>query len=173
MTVPAGISFEQAVAQTQTLVEARTQGKLDAQAFAQKVQALVQSENGARGFFVTYLTLEAAWADQPDEDLVQALKSAPAIVGELLVKNLVMATAMEITHRRNGDADLAQGSQRVQQRVLFRSEQLQLAEVPPKAREMARNAAGEPGTYSDFLQRWGYDDEQRRAIQQVLQPWVN
>lgn len=171
--VPADITFEQAIAQTQTLIEARTKGEIDAQQFAQGVQALVQSENGARGFFVTYLTLDEPWADQPDEPLVQALATSPAIVSELLVKNLVMSTAMGITHRRNGDLEMAKGSDRVQRRTQQLLERLKLPEVPPKAREMARNAAGETGTYSDFLQRWGYDAEQRQAIQQVLQPWVN
>jgi hypothetical protein len=172
VTVPESLSFEQAIEQTQHLIAARRQQTIHAQTFAQGVQALVQSENGARGFFVTYLTLEDDWADQPDEWLIQALAHSPEIVSELLVKNLAMSTAMAITHRRNQDEAAAQGSDRVQRRTQALMQQLNWPQIAHKAQELYRNAAGEPGPYSDFLERWGYDAEQKQAIQRVLEPWV-
>ncbi|MEN9217621.1 MAG: hypothetical protein Q6J33_01285 [Gloeomargarita sp. DG_2_bins_126] len=172
LTVPAEITFEQAIAQTQALIAARLDEAINAQEFAQGVQALVAGENGARGFFVTYLTLEHELADRPDEFLINALQSSPAIVGELLVKNLAMSTAMAITHRRNRDEALAQGSDRVQRRTQQLMQRCHLPELATKAQELYRNAGGEAGQYSDFLERWGYDSEQKQAIQAVLQPWI-
>ena len=172
VTVPGSLSFEQAIEQTQNLISARINQEINAQQFAQGVQALVQSENGARGFFVTYLTLENDLADQPDEPLIQALGNSPEIVSELLVKNLVMSTAMGITHRRNQDEFLAQGSDRVQRRTQGLMERLNLPQIPSKAQELCRNAGGESGQYSDFLERWGYDAEQKQAIQRILEPWL-
>lgn len=172
LTVPVEITFEQAIAQTQLLMTARMYEEINAQEFAQGVQALVASENGARGFFVTYLTWEHELADRPDEFLINALQSSPAIVGELLVKNLAMSTAMAITHRRNQDELLAQGSERVQRRTQRFMQGCNLPELVTKAQELYRNAGGEAGQYSDFLERWGYDSEQKQAIQAVLQPWI-
>jgi len=49
-----GITFENAIQQTQDLL---TQIEfLDANTITQKLTELVSTENGARGFFVTYLT---------------------------------------------------------------------------------------------------------------------
>lgn len=173
VTLPESLTFEQAIEQTQNLISARLNQEINAQQFAQGVQVLVQSENGARGFFVTYLTLENDLADQPDEPLIQALGNSPEIVSELLVKNLVMSTAMGITHRRNQDEALAQGSDRVQRRTQELMERLKnLPQIPSKAQELFRNAGGESGQYSDFLERWGYDAEQKQAIQRALEPWL-
>jgi hypothetical protein len=172
VTLPESLTFEQAIEQTQNLISARLNQEINAQQFAQGVQALVQSENGARGFFVTYLTLENDLADQPDEFLIQALGSSPEIVSELLVKNLVMSTAMGITHRRNQDEIMAQGSDRVQRRTQGLIQRLNLPQIATKAQELFRNAGGEPGHYSEFLDRWGYDAEQKQAMQRILAPWL-
>lgn len=173
LTVPTDISFEQGIEQAQTLITARINQEINAQEFAQGVGFLVQSDNGARGFFVTYLTLDDELADQPDEFLINALQSSPEIVSELLVKNLVMSTAMGITHRRNQDETLAQGSDQVQRRTQGLITQLTLPAIGTKAQELSRNAGGEMGTYSDFLDRWGYDLEQKQAMQRVLQPLIS
>lgn len=173
LTVPADISFEQGIEQTQTLITARINQEINAQEFAEGVRSLVQSDNGARGFFVMYLTLDDELADQPDEFLIHALQSSPEIVSELLVKNLVMSTAMGITHRRNQDETLAQGSDQVQRRTQGLIRSLNLPELRTKAQELHRNAGGEPGVYSDFLDRWGYDLEQKQAMQGVLKPLIS
>jgi hypothetical protein len=56
-------SFEEAIALTQVLlVEFET---LPESALSEKLAALVASENGARGFFVTYLTDDRPFADRP------------------------------------------------------------------------------------------------------------
>ncbi len=166
--VPMTVTFEQAITLTQSLLDQLAdQALLDAE-LEVAVSQLVQHENGARGFFVSYLTDPRPLADTPSAGLVQALRSAPEPVAELLVKNLAMATAMAITHRRNQNEDMAQGSDRVRQRVMGLIQQVQLAQVQTKLAQMQASLETAGGPYQDFLERWGYDAEQRQAIAQTL-----
>jgi hypothetical protein len=98
------ISFADAIAVTQSLLNDLEQGNADA--FEATVRGLVRSENGARGFFVTYLSDDRLLTDHPTPTIIAALQTSPAIVAPLLIKNLAMSTAMAMTHRRNQDAGL-------------------------------------------------------------------
>ena len=95
------------------------QGTIADDSLEPAITALVASENGARGFFVTYLSDERPVADPPSAGVIAALKTAPAIVAPLMVKNLAMSTSMAIAHRRNQDEELAQGSDRVKARSAY------------------------------------------------------
>jgi len=109
------ISFENAIQQTQDLL---TQIEfLDANTITQKLTELVSTENGARGFFVTYLTSDLSYTEYPSLEVITALKTSPILVNELLVKNLAMSTAMVIYHRKQGDEENARGSERVQEKT--------------------------------------------------------
>lgn len=166
--VPMTVTFEQAITLTQSLMDQLAdQDLLDAE-LEVAVSQLVQHENGARGFFVSYLTDPRPLADTPSPGLIQALRSAPELVAELLVKNLAMATAMAMTHRRNQNQDMAQGSDRVQQRVIRLIQQVQLPQVQSRLTQMQTSLETDTGPYQDFLNRWGYDAEQRQAITQAL-----
>lgn len=167
--VPATISFEDAIALTQSLLSAIEQEKLSASDFASTVTSLVASENGARGFFVTYLTDARSLADQPAEEVVAALRSSANLVSELLVKNLAMSTAMILAHTRSQKLDLAQGSERVQRRTADLIQRTRLAQVQPKIHSLLESIASGTGHYQSFLERWGYDAEQKQAIAQALQ----
>jgi hypothetical protein len=167
--VPAAISFEDAIALTQSLLSAVESEKLSKSDFASTVARLVASENGARGFFVTYLTDARLLADQPAEEVVEALRSSPDIVSELLVKNLVMSTGMILAHTRSQKLDLAQGSEQVQRRTTNLIQQTQLAQVQTKIHSLLESIALGTGHYQSFLERWGYDAEQKQAIAQALQ----
>lgn len=166
--VPMTVTFEQAITLTQSLLEQLAANDLSDAELEVAVSQLVQHENGARGFFVSYLTDPRPLADTPSPGLIQALRSAPEQVAELLVKNLAMATAMAMTHRRNQNEDMAQGSDRVQQRVIGLIQQVQLSQVQTKVAQMQASLATLEGPYQDFLERWGYDEEQRQAIAQTL-----
>jgi hypothetical protein len=131
--------------------------------------ALVSSENGARGFFVTYLSDDGSLADQPSAAVIRALQSSPDIVSELLVKNLAMSSAMAITHRQNQNEAMARGSDRVQSRTLNLIQQVDLPEVAKKARRLRESAATGIGHYQAFLDRWGYDAEQRQVIYRQME----
>jgi hypothetical protein len=163
------LTFEQAIALTQSLLTQMEQGKLSETEISEAIAALVNSMNGARGFFVTYLSDERAIADQPSDAVVQALQTSPEIVSDLLVKNLAMSSAMAITHGRNGNEEMVQGSDRVRSRTAHLIEKLQLAAVVEKAQKLHESASTGLGEYKAFLDRWGYDAEQRQVIQQSME----
>ncbi|MBD2037324.1 hypothetical protein H6F76_20375 [Leptolyngbya sp. FACHB-321] len=160
------ISFADAIAVTQALLNDLEQGNVDA--FGATVRELVRSENGARGFFVTYLSDDRPLADHLTPTLIAALQTSPAIVAPLLIKNLVMSTAMAMTHRRNQNEDLVQGSARVRSRTTQLIQALQLPQVQAEAQSLLGTIATKTGDYQAFLERWGYDLEQQQAMQQTL-----
>ena len=166
--IPEAISFEEAIALTQSFLAEMQQGSLSDSQIEQTIAALAASENGARGFFVTYLTDERSFADQPSDPIVQGLRSSPELVSELLVKNLAMSTAMILAHTRNQNLEMAQGSERVQRRTVQLIQLVKLAIVQTKLQTLSETIATNTGHYQRFLERWGYDIEQRDAIQQIL-----
>lgn len=168
-SVPDKISFEQAIALTQSLLSELEQEKLSEAELEAAIAALVASENGARGFFVTYLTDSRPFADHPSKAVIQALKSSPEIVSDLLVKNLAMSSGMMIAHTRNDHPEMAQGSERVQQRSQQLIRLTQLPSASTKIQSLLESIATQTGAYQPFLERWGYDVEQKQAIQQALQ----
>lgn len=172
LTVPAAITFEQSIHLTHALLVQMETGNLSEAAIESTLTDLVSSENGARGFFVTYLTNDRPFADHPTPAVVHALKSSPEIVSELLVKNVAMSTAMAITHRRNQKEEMAHGSDRVQRRTAQLIRLVQLPQVAQKAAELQQSAATGVGKYQAFLDRWNYDAEQRQAIQQAVEQVV-
>lgn len=167
-TVPDAITFEQAIDLTHSLLAQMETGLPESELEATLIK-LVSSENGARGFFVTYLTDDRPFADQPSPAVVNALKTSPDIVAELLVKNLAMSTAMIIAHRRNQNEVMASGSDRVQRRTANLMQLVQLPQVSEKATQLHESATTSEGAYKAFLDRWGYDAEQRQAIRQVME----
>ena len=164
------ISFENAIQQTQDLL---TQIEfLDANTITQKLTELVSTENGARGFFVTYLTSDLSYTEYPSLEVITALKTSPILVNELLVKNLAMSTAMVIYHRKQGDEENARGSERVQEKTGQLIKQLLSPELGEKLQQLATSLNREQGEYQAFLERWGYDDCQRQAIAKIIQPFL-
>ncbi|MBR8826788.1 MAG: hypothetical protein DSM107014_02610 [Gomphosphaeria aponina SAG 52.96 = DSM 107014] len=161
------LSFEEAIAFTQSLLEERETGKLGEEETQEAITSLVKSENGARGFFVTYLTGEYALADNPSTAVINALKSAPEIVSALLVKNLAMSAAMAVTHRRNNNEEMAQASDRVRLRTAEIIKQVKLDLVCQELEQLRESLTTGEGSYEAFLQRWGYDTEQRQVIEQT------
>jgi hypothetical protein len=160
------ITFEQAIALTQDLLEKLPD--LPEPDIQSSITSLVSTENGARGFFVTYLTDDRPFADQPSPAVLQALQTSPGVVSELLVKNLAMSASMAIAHRRNGREDMAQGSDRVLRRSVNLVQGLQMPEVAEIAAQLQASATTGEGEYKAFLERWGYDAEQRQKIVDVM-----
>jgi hypothetical protein len=167
--VPDTVSFADAIALTQTLLDGLEQGIVTGVALGSTVRALVVSANGARGFFVTYLSDDRSLDNQSVDAIIAALQTAPTIVSPLLVKNLAMSTAMAITHRRNQDEAMVKGSEQVRSRTTQLIQRLQLLQVEAEAQQLSRAIETKTGAYQTFLERWGYDVEQRQAIQQALE----
>lgn len=168
MNIPESVTFEEAIAITQSLISQMEAGELSPQASADAIAQLVNSENGARGFFVAYLTSESSVADTPSPEVIQALQSSPDIVAGLLVKNLAMSAAQAVGHRRNGDEQNAQGSDRVRSRTSRLIERLELPQLRENALALRESTVTGAGLYKTFLQTWGYDAEQRQIICQAL-----
>ncbi|MDX2228798.1 MAG: hypothetical protein NW220_04125 [Leptolyngbyaceae cyanobacterium bins.349] len=169
LLVPENLSFEAALGITQELLDRGVAGALTGAEWETAIARLVATENGARGFFVVYLSDARAQMDTLMDRVMAALSTAPDVISSLLVKNLAMSTAMAIAHRRNQNEDLAQGSERVRARSLHLIQTLQTQQLQQEATALATSIATATGSYASFLQRWGYDAEQRQAIAQVLQ----
>ncbi len=165
------ISFAEAISCSEDLIKAIHSGELKQSALVSAISTLISTENGARGFFVTYLTDDVyGTADNVIDEVLEALKSSPEVVNDLLVKNIAMSTAMELTHRRNKDEDMAAGSQRVQQRTFNLIKSLGTHEIKLKVQELESSLENNAGVYQDFLERWQYDDEQRAKIANMIKP---
>ena len=165
-----GITFENAIQQTQDLLS-KIQS-LDTDTITQKLTELVSTENGARGFFVTYLTSDLSYTEHPSLEVITALKTSPTLVNELLVKNLVMSTAMVIYHRSQGDEENARGSEKVQEKTSQLIKQLLSPALGEKLQQLATSLNTGQGEYQAFLERWGYDNYQRQAIAEIIQPFL-
>ena len=159
------MTFEEAISYTENLLK---RGDVDELQLESEISTLVQTSNGARGFFVCFLTGEWQLADNPSFGIIKALQSEPNAIAELLVKNLAMSTAMAIVHQRSGNIDQAQGSERVAKRTALLIEKVDLVEVRTIASQMQNSASTNTGEYVSFLEKWGYDVEQKQAIANVL-----
>jgi hypothetical protein len=161
---PSQPSFPQAMeiaAQWLGLWEA---AELSDEVLADRVAALVSSRDGARGFFVVALAGDSPLLDRLPEPLVGQLRDAGEGVVDLTARNLAMATAMAVHHRRNGDGEQAGRSDRVRERSTELLRRLEPALVKQRLETLLLAARDGQGSDQEFLARWGYDDEQRRAI---------
>ena len=158
------ITFEGAIELTQSLLSLIEADQLSEADIEQAVRSLVKTQNGARAFFVTYLTDDRPEADHPSPGVVEALRSAPEIVAELLVKNLAMSSAMVVYHSRHQSEEMAAGSARVQKRSRNLIQILQMPACKTIGSQMLESLQNGKGEYEEFFQRWGYDDEQKLAM---------
>jgi hypothetical protein len=170
--MPDSVTFEEAIAITQSLLAQMEANELPQADVSDAIAKLVKTTNGARGFFVTYLTSEGTLADNPSPAVIQALQSSPDTVAELLVKNLAMSAAMAVTHRRNDNEEMAQGSDRVRSRTANLMEQVQLTQVRELSEQLRDSTVTGEGTYKTFLNRWGYDAEQRQVMREALEQTI-
>jgi hypothetical protein len=75
---------------------------------------------------------------------------------------------MQLTHQANGDRTAAAGSAQVKARTTQLIQHLQLPELQAKLQQLLDSTTHNGGEYQDFLARWGYDAQQRQAIQQAI-----
>jgi hypothetical protein len=167
--VPDDITFEAAIALTQTLLDTLVQEEQPETCLKEIVLKLLSTRNGARGFFVAYLTDARPFADNPDPEIIEALKSSPEQVSELLVKNLAMSTAMAITHSRNAQPEQAQQSLQVSRRSADLIGRVGGARLTAEAQDLWQSVMDSSGSYTTFLKKWGYDAEQKAAIASQLE----
>ena len=142
-------------------------GELSDEVLADRVAELVASRDGARGFFVVALAGDCPLMDRLPDPLVMALRAAGDGVVDLSARNLAMSTAMVLHHQRAGDSQQQAGSERVAARC---RELLQLLEPTAVRDRLERLLAATGGEGDDvaFLDRWGYDAEQRQSIRAAV-----
>lgn len=162
------LSFPQAISATQTLMEQMKIGNLTEDEIAAKLSSLLSNKQGGRGFFVAYLTSDLSLADRPSPGVIRGLKASSEISTELLVKNLAMSSAMVVAHNRNGDREGVAGSQKVWRRTLNTIEQLKSQSIQSELQKLNLTIQSGGGEYEEFLKRWNYDEEQRKAIQKSI-----
>jgi hypothetical protein len=164
------LSFEEALAESEQLLARLDASDLAGGAARQEIGSIIGTVSGARGFLVTLLTGEFRSSDQPGEALLEELSSAASVVCDLLAKNLVMSTAMALTHERNGHSEMADGSRRVFTRTTKLVTMLDGEEMSKRIEQMWLSVTQSRGEYVSFLQRWKYDDEQLEKVAAALSP---
>jgi len=173
LSVPENITFEQALEITQTLLNKIEEKGLFEAETENVIAQLINTNNGARGFFVIYLTDPRTFCNQPTNGVIKALSKSPEMVSELLIKNAAMSTAMAVYHRRQNNTEMENSSQRVSQRSVNLIQQLNLPILRSLIQQLLDNIQTGEGTYQAFLERWGYDAEQKMAIIKVLNPLLS
>ncbi|MBW0174152.1 MAG: hypothetical protein KXJ50_02115 [Vulcanococcus sp.] len=166
-STPLQPTFQQAMEITAQWLALWENGELSDEVLSDRVAELVASRDGARGFFVVSLAGDSPLMDRLPDPVVLALRQAGDGVVDLSARNLAMSTAMALHHQRNGDAGQQGGSERVQLRC---TELLRLLEpVAVKERlETLLEATDGRGEDVAFLDRWGYDADQRAAIAEAV-----
>jgi len=142
-------------------------GELSDEVLADRVSELVASRDGARGFFVVSLAGDSPLMDRLPDSVALVLRAGGDGVVDLSVRNLAMSTAMALQHKRSGDGAMQAGSERVQSRSTELLRLLEPALVKQRLETLLEATAGR-GEDVAFLDRWGYDAEQRMAITAAL-----
>ena len=92
------------------------------------------------------------------------LRNASEGVVDLSVRNLAMSSAMAVQHRRSGDSAQQAGSERVTARCTELLRQLEPTMVKERLEQLLAAALDNRGDDVAFLEKWGYDAEQKQAI---------
>jgi hypothetical protein len=163
-----GIKFAAAIELTQQFVLQLQDGVLTPEQVQSFVTDLVATQEGARGFFVGYLTHGLAVVDKVHPGIILGLAAHPAVVADLLVKNLAMSTAQNLHFLRENQADMAANSATVAKRSRQLIDALQMPEIKVITQQIIDAIQTGTGDYVEFLERWGYDAEQKGAIEQAL-----
>ena len=157
-------TFQQAMEITATWLQQWDQEEISDEVLADRIGELVASRDGARGFFVVSLAGDSLLMDRLPEALVLKLREAGDGVVDLTARNLAMSAAMVVHHRSNGDDHQAAGSERVNQRCTELLRQLESQRVKDRLEVLLEAANQNRGDDLAFLERWGYDDQQKQAI---------
>ncbi len=161
------LSFQEAIAQSTEWIRRWDQEELSDDVLADTVGELVRQRDGARGFFVASLTSDSPLMDRLPEPLICQLRLAGEEVVDLTVRNLAMSTAMGVHHKRNQDQALLDGSLRVRSRCLDLLRLLEPLQVKSRLETLVEGL-NERGEDKNFLERWGYDDEQKCEIKETV-----
>ncbi|MEM7591199.1 MAG: hypothetical protein AAF383_06715 [Cyanobacteria bacterium P01_A01_bin.83] len=167
------LSFPQAIAATQSLMDQIDANELSEAEVQQAVSSILSTKNGGRGFFVSYLTSNLSLADNPSLGIIKGLSSAIELSSELLVKNLAMSYAMSISHNRHNDHESEKDSLKVYHRTSNLIHKINSDLIWQELQKLQSTLMGESKKYQSFLERWNYDAEQKRAIEKAVCTMIN
>ena len=156
-------SFEQAMNAAILWCNSWEEGSISDEVLADRVAELVETAEGARGFFVISLSIDCPLMDRLPDPLVFQLRKAGENIVELIVKNLAMSSAMACYHMINKDNKLQSESERINSRCVDILRLLEPALVK-KHLEIMLDATKGKGKVVNFLERWNYKKQQIVAI---------
>ena len=168
-SAPLEPTFQQAMEITAQWLGLWENGELSDEVLADRVAELVASRDGGRGFFVVSLAGDCPLMDRLPEPLVVQLRAAGVGVVDLTARNLAMSTAMVLHHQRQADPGQQAGSERVQARCTELLRLLEPDAVKDRLETLLAAAGQGQGEDVAFLDRWGYDAEQRQAIAAAIE----
>lgn len=156
-------SFEQAMNSAIVWCKSWEDGELSDEVLADRIAKLLESNEGARGFFVVSLAGDCPILDRMPDPLILEIRKAGEDIIDLIVRNLAMSSAISLHHERNCDFVQKARSQRVNYRCIDLLRQLEPNAVKSRLDNLLQSIKGH-GDYLSFLERWDYDNEQKEAI---------
>ncbi len=160
-------TFQQAMDITVQWLALWENGELSDEVLADRVAELVVSRDGGRGFFVVSLAGDCPLMDRLPDPLVAQLRLAGEGVIDLTARNLAMSTAMTLHHQRSADPEQQARSERVRARCTELLRLLEPEAVKGRLETLLQATQGQ-GDDVAFLDRWGYDPQQRQAIADAI-----
>ncbi|MDP6833624.1 MAG: hypothetical protein QGG94_00545 [Prochlorococcaceae cyanobacterium ETNP1_MAG_9] len=161
-------TFEQAMNAAMLWCNAWENEELSDEVLAERVSELLASKDGTRGFFVISLASDCPLMDRLPEPLLLQFRAAGERVIDIAVRNLAMSTAMATQHKRKGHFEAQAGSERVTARTLELLRLLEPSQVKNRLEILLKAITKGEGADMSFLNRWGYDQEQKIAITSAI-----
>lgn len=180
-----GAGFMESASYAGSLCHAIENGQ-QGEEISERLRAMLSHSDGARGFFVTYLTDPMLKNSADSSDglpmvVSDALKASDmSTVAPLAIMNVAMPTATALSHQASGDEKSAQNSARTARRggrvlQLLAADSVTGPIVTEKLKACLRAVEAWPGhgdevdkEWASFLRRWKYDDAQVAAIREAL-----
>ena len=159
-------TFKEAMQASMLWCQSWENDEISDEVISDRIGELIKTIEGARGFFVVSLSIDCPLMDRFPDALIFQLRSSGEIVVDLTVKNLAMSSAMIITHRKNNDANKIQ-SERIKNRCIELLKLLDSTQVK-KRLDVLHEATKGNGKDLKFLNKWGYNDEQIKAISESI-----
>ena len=155
-------TFKQAMEATIIWCKSWENDEISDEVISDRIGELIKTVEGARGFFVVSLSIDCPLMDRFPDALIVQLRNSGEIVVDLTVKNLAMSSAMVIAHRKNNDPQETQ-SEIIKIRCIELLKLLDSNQVKKRLDVLLEATKGN-GADLQFLDRWGYNEEQINAI---------
>ena len=159
-------TFKEAMQASMIWCKSWENDEMSDEVIADRISELIQTVEGARGFFVVSLSIDCPLMDRFPDALIFQLRNSGEIVVDLTVKNLAMSSAMIITHRNNKDPQKTQ-SERIKIRCIELLKLLDSTQVKKRLDVLLEATKGN-GKDLKFLNKRGYNDEQIKAISESI-----